>query len=209
MSRGFGLLLVALPATFLAVQIAELRMPEEPGYVQRYALSDIPETAVSRGGSLEVPNAEVGEAESVTGGTTAEEGSWALNSLHSFPGPDRWDAPLPSTGASRQSASGLPVIQVDFDLARQGAQPGDLSVSKEVIRDGRRLGSVNVAIDQASGLYIAGDDLARLLPGQFRSAIQPGGELRSFEQLRAGGIDIRYDPVRDVLEISTSAAAGA
>lgn len=204
-----GLLLLTLPAAFLAVQIADLIVPEHPGYVQRYALSDIPETVVSRGGSFAVADAEEGAEEPLSGAALAEDGARTSNLLHSFRDLERWDEGRASPRVSGNSASGLPLINVDFDLARQGAQPGDLAVTKEVMLDGRRLGSVNISIDQASGLYIAGDDLARLLPGEFRSAVQSGSGLRSFEQLRAGGIDIRYDPVRDVLQISTEFAEGA
>lgn len=208
-SQAIGLLLLVLSAVFLAIQITALIAPAKPAYVKRFALSDIPEAPVSRGEMIEIPTDEEGVEETGTAAPIVEEERQETRFEESFGSLERREVAPSPRSASDVADPALPVMNVDFDLARQGAQPGDLEVSKDVVLDGRRLGSLHVSIDQASRLYIAGDDLARMLPGELQAAVGAGGEFRSFEEIRAGGIDIRYDPVRDVLEISTLASEGA
>ncbi|MFL0355978.1 hypothetical protein ACI5KX_05815 [Erythrobacter sp. GH1-10] len=116
--------------------------------------------------------------------------------------------------ASRDEPANLPLSQIEFDLADPGgaaAQPsgrdGDqVRVQKPLFADGSSIGTVTVTIDENARLFVNGSDVKRLLggledpPGQLSRIAE--GQPVSFQRLRQLGIDLRYVPTTDRIELN-------
>lgn len=97
------------------------------------------------------------------------------------------------------------VMKLDFDLTPPADDMSDglVIVRKQVVAKDRSLGSVSIAIDQASRLYLARDEVAGLLPE--RAAAIGGLDQKRvpIARLRELGVDLRYDPVSDQLILAS------
>lgn len=82
-------------------------------------------------------------------------------------------------------------------------RPGDIEVGKAVSLNGRRVGTINVSIDQNSQLHLSSADLSQFLPEEIYARLREEGDFVTFDTLRRNGLDIRYDPVGDMLQINT------
>lgn len=80
-----------------------------------------------------------------------------------------------------------------------------IEVAKPVTSAGKPLGTVTVTIDENARLFMKGSDLAGILPSEFARHPQLANEtasgLVSFQRLRELGVDLRYDPVSDRIEL--------
>lgn len=109
--------------------------------------------------------------------------------------------PAAGTPAASRSASGEPVsrpgfIPSTFDLGGSAEASDSLQVNKPVEFEQRVLGEVAVRIDVGSRIYVSRADLDRILPdGMTAPASADSYVLLS--RLRQGGLDLRYDPIRD------------
>lgn len=108
-----------------------------------------------------------------------------------------------SEGLELVLADGQRVLGVDFDLGEANDHSQDLSISKPINLNGQALGIANLAIDQQSRLHVSSEDLSNLLPEELFARIDTGANFIGFDDLRAGGLDISYDPLADVIEIVT------
>lgn len=118
------------------------------------------------------------------------------------------------SGTEQDAEAGGPLSGVDFDLASLGATDpdvratgnGQIAVQKPVFAGNVSLGSMTVIIDRNARLYFDKSELADLLSESGRpvAAIERAGRgpSASFQELRAAGLDLRYDPVRDRIILS-------
>lgn len=109
--------------------------------------------------------------------------------------------PAAGTPAGNRPATGEPVSQLGFipstfDLGGSAEASDSLQVNKPVEFEQRVLGEVAVRIDVGSRIYVSRADLDRILPdGMTAPASADSYVLLS--RLRQGGLDLRYDPIRD------------
>lgn len=102
-----------------------------------------------------------------------------------------------------ESVGGRRMLNVSFDLGARGVRAGDLEVSKQVNLDGRSVGTVGVVIDQYSQLHVSTADLSEVLPAELFTQITAEGDYVAFDALRTSGINVRYDPVNDILVMAS------
>ncbi|KLE34945.1 hypothetical protein [Aurantiacibacter luteus] len=149
--------------------------------------------------------ADAGTAEPITTADPSTLGD-AIEAELPVPG----DAPVAATGTrapplprAQLLADGREVIRTDFDLGSATLARVGLEVRKPMTIDGRGVGEVAITINDASRLYISATDLRRVLPGDLAARVVDGDRFVAFDALRQSGIVIRYDPVSDVLQVST------
>lgn len=96
---------------------------------------------------------------------------------------------------------GQRVLGIDFDLGETDNRSNDLQITKSIHLNGQSVGVANLAIDQQSRLRVSSEDLSNLLPEELFARIDNGSNYIGFDDLRARGLDISYDPLADVIEI--------
>ncbi len=168
---------------------------ENPVYVQRSALPQNGEEMLPLVAQLGFENLPEGleSADSET------EPSFDL------PDPARGDDQTREAARTQEQvlvlSGGQRVLGVDFDLGAMNDHSNDLEIAKPIHLNGRAVGLVNLAIDQQSRLHVSSEDLSNLLPEDMFARIDTGTRYIAFDELRAGGLDISYDPLADVIEI--------
>ena len=110
----------------------------------------------------------------------------------------------------------LAISEIDFDLAdsagvdsvkprSSAAQGNRIKVLKPVVANGTRVGSITLTIDENSRLFMDGADLDAILPANKprhpQLARAAGSGLVSFQRLRELGVNLRYDPIADRIEV--------
>ena len=116
-------------------------------------------------------------------------------------------AALPApTAARRAKVPG--VIALSYNLAG-GPQAGDaIEVDKEVSVGATEAGRISLRIDGNAKIYALGSRLAAIIAEQSGAEAVPDGlgqDYVSLERLRALGIAVRYDAIRDRLVIDPPA----
>lgn len=178
---------------------------DEPAAI-RFQLADVPRTAVM------FTALGVDEALSELDEVTQQDAEAADPVLEPVAAGADFDSAFAAFRAVRPSApapvsttplaGGRSIMNLDFNLAIRGAREGDLKVAKEVRINGRRVGEVNVAVDQQSNLHLIAEELKRVLPEDLAGKMGNSGGFVSFDTLRRGGVGIRYDPVGDYLAVA-------
>ncbi|GEM_PF-1699763 len=192
---GFLCLLVVAVA---ALQASDKLQPNAPAYVQRFLLSEIPAGTAPHFSISDLTGANASE------GLAGEDG--AAENADGSDGQQQLAQQIASSDSGENAivlAGGQRVLDIDYDLNVDGLRPGDLEVGKVVSLNGRRVGTINVSIDQNSQLHLSVADLSRVLPVDVYAQIRPEGDFVTFDALRNNGLDIRYDPVRDILQINS------
>lgn len=186
-----GLALSVLTLGFLAL--------ETPEYVQRRALPVVGEDMQPIDAQLLIE--ELADEQQLAGVETgqlldgSEETSRSDNALS--------DTEAPEMGPALVLADGQQVIGVDFDLGNAADRSNDLEIIKTIRLNGQSIGSASLAIDAQSRLHVSSQDLSNLLPEDLFARVDRGTSYIEFDDLRADGLDISYDPVSDTIEIVT------
>lgn len=116
--------------------------------------------------------------------------------------------PIAAQGATKAGRSAF--LDLDFSLIPRGgtltgAGGQTISAAKPVIVDGTSAGEVEVRFGQPPAVMVRTADLARAFATVQRDPASLGaatGEFLSFEELRDRGFIVRYDPVREAIQIS-------
>ena len=112
-----------------------------------------------------------------------------------------------SPNGSRQRIPG--VIALKYNLAG-GAEASDaIELDKPVVVGGAEAGRIALRIDGNARVFVAGRRVAALLADKAGESAVPkglGDEFVSLEALRAMGVEVRYDAVRDRLILDPPAA---
>ena len=113
--------------------------------------------------------------------------------------------PTPRVVAARRVAG---VIPLNYSLAG-GAAAGDaIEVEKPVTIGGEAAGRIALRIDGNAKVFVAGRELSALIAANAGAAAVPkalGDDFVSLESLRAMGIGVRYDAIRDRLVLDPPA----
>ena len=117
---------------------------------------------------------------------------------------------LPAPTAARMPRAKVPgVIALSYSLAG-GANAGDaIEVEKAVTFRGADAGRIPLRIDGNAKVFALGSRLAAIIAAQSGQAAVPAGlgeDYVSLEGLRALGIRVRYDAIRDRLVLDPPAA---
>ena len=117
---------------------------------------------------------------------------------------------LPVPTAARTPRARVPgVIALSYSLAG-GANAGDaIEVEKSVTFRGADAGRIPLRIDGNAKVFALGSRLAAIIAAQSGQAAVPAGleqDFVSLERLRALGIGVRYDAIRDRLVLDPPAA---
>lgn len=100
--------------------------------------------------------------------------------------------------AQDQARNALPgIIQLSFNLAANPAADGMLQVRKSVAYNQQALGVLSVRIDDASRVFVSRVDMVRMFPEALQPPQSWQDEYVQLSQVRAAGIDLRYDPTAD------------
>ena len=102
-----------------------------------------------------------------------------------------------------QIAGGHEVMEMDFHLAR-AAPLGATQISKDVFRGGKRIGQVDMTVDGGARIFVSRESLQALFPDALRGAAMGDGTTIPLAVVRDHGIDLRYDPVGDVMVAGVS-----
>lgn len=172
---------------------------ETPAYVQRSALLTNGEELIPRASQLRIVGLPEGE---VFMELETEEASEDAAPVDVTGADDPQVAPAVEEAPPLLLSEGRRVLGVSFDLAAADS-PDDLQVTKTVRLNGQALGDVNLSIDRQSRLHVSSEDLGHLLPDNILARFDTDGGYIGFDELRAGGLDIRYDPLDDVIEIKS------
>ena len=92
------------------------------------------------------------------------------------------------------------VMEMDFHLAR-AAPAGATLIRKDVFRAGQRIGEVELTIDGGARIFVSRASIERLFPDRLGTG---EGDTIALAAMRERGIDLRYDPVGDVMVASAS-----
>jgi hypothetical protein len=111
------------------------------------------------------------------------------------------DAPSPLTSPSSRDPGNLAaggIMPVNFDIAGPADFDATLQVEKTVTFNDRPLGQLTVRIDEGARVYVSTAEMSEMFPEGLRP---PGSwqEFVSLRQVRDAGIDLRYDPMADLL----------
>ena len=117
---------------------------------------------------------------------------------------------LPVPTVARQARAKVPgIIALSYSLAG-GANAGDaIEIDKPVSIAGADAGRVPIRIDGNAKVYAQGKRLAAIIAAQAGEKAVPAGlgeDYVSLEALRALGIGVRYDAIRDRLVLDPPAA---
>lgn len=93
------------------------------------------------------------------------------------------------------------IMLSNFDLGNAQRADEPIEISKAIFLNGQELGIASFSVDQGSRLRVSARDLARLLPAELHDRIKPGKPQIGFDELRDAGLDIRYDPLADTIQI--------
>lgn len=101
----------------------------------------------------------------------------------------------------------LPLNSIRFDLeelteravAERAIADGQIRVQKSVFSGGSELGTLSITVDRYAQLFASKSDLEALLPQSNALSSVGEGTLVSFTRLRQSGINLRYDPVSDLI----------
>ena len=105
---------------------------------------------------------------------------------------------------------GIKLLASDFNLAKADALGSALEISKPVHADGARKGEVALRIVNDTTILIDSEVVAGLLDDEANRAKvaslarnSSSGRFIEFNSLRSAGIDVRYDPIRDIVVLSS------
>ena len=116
---------------------------------------------------------------------------------------------LAPSSPSNDSLAGLSFNLADIAGAESRATPGEdgqIEVRKSLISNGQDLGTLTVTIDKYAQLHATPGELRGILtePDNLAGLNRVGNaQLVSFARLRDTGIDLRYDPVSDVIVLGS------
>ena len=183
----------------MALQLPGRPVPQEPEYVQRVILPNTPpefaikpEDLPGASESADGPGGEtLAEADDLPNVGTQSSDDALRRAMEGFAN----EAP-PAT-----LADGRPVLRVDFDLGATPSADDMVEVPKSIRLNGRSLGEVKLSIDRQSRLHLSRSELSTLLPSELYERLEGGTEFVGFDELRAEGLDISYDPLADTVEI--------
>ena len=179
-------------------------LTQSEGYALRFALPAAHPQVPAQGapGAGSVPLDVLAEAPGATDPEDAEaEPPLALASATALP------VPTSTRVTPRSRVPG--VIALNYSLAG-GAKAGDaIEVEKPVTFGGADAGRIALRIDGNAKVFALGSRLAAIIAAQSGQAAVPEGlekDFVSLEALRALGIGVRYDAIRDRLVLDPPAA---
>ena len=106
-----------------------------------------------------------------------------------------------------QTPGALPgIMPLSFNLVGNPQAGGILEVRKPVSLGEQSLGTLTVRIDDASRVYVSILDMARQFPEALRPPRSWHSEYVLLSQVRAAGIDLRYNPTADQFILQESPA---
>ena len=147
----------------------------------------------------EAPLAEIAEAPAPIPSTAAEPVELAAAS----------SLPVPTTARTAPRAKVPGVIALNYSLAG-GANAGDaIELDKPVSIAGTDAGRIPIRIDGNAKVYAQGKRLAALIAAKAGEQAVPAGlgeDFVSLEALRALGIGVKYDAIRDRLVLDPPGA---
>ena len=194
---GSALAGVAIGST-LSVFFLERFDVEKPAYVQRAILPENGEAILSDGSNSAADDLPQLQALAV------EDDSLALDTSDGEGDIGAGQQAQRTVQTEEQTVvlpNGERVIGVNFDLGSAADQLNDLEFSKPIHLNGREVGVASLSIDTQSRLRVSADDLSSLLPGEVFARIDTGASYIGFDELRAGGLEVSYDPLADVVQI--------
>ncbi len=100
-------------------------------------------------------------------------------------------APLDQTG----------LLRTDFDLGDTKGEMRAIEIRKPIHLDGRAIGVASLSIDRHSRLRVSSEDLGKLLPAELYARVETKASHIGFDELRDAGLDVRYDPLADAIQI--------
>ncbi len=168
---------------------------ENPSHVQRFALPE----AISDADRIAMADAATDTAELVE---TPEDIDDGAQDESENPANDSTAPVQVAEVAEPAEVGGRPVMNVAFDLGGNDLSHG-LHVTKRIILNGTVLGTAGLTIDQRSRLYVSSADLGKLLPDELFARVNTGATYMTFDDLRQGGLEVRYDPLEDVVQIAS------
>jgi len=196
--------LCVLTITVAGLQILDRIKPAIPAYVQSFLLSDVPAASVPHFSISDLADANSDATTREDASAAAEDG--AAEASTADDGQDQLSRQLQISSEGDGAivlANGQRLLDIDYDLNVDGLRPGDIEVGKAVSLNGQRVGMINVSIDQNSQLHLSSADLSQFLPEEIYARLREEGDFVTFDTLRRNGLDIRYDPVGDMLQINT------
>ena len=183
--------LFAAPGGAEGWRISMASLTTQEGYAVRLALPAARKAKVDTAApsARDAPLAELDEATADKSEELAEE-------------PEKLSVPTAPRLGSRAKVPGL--IPLNYSLAG-GADAGDaIEVEKSVTIGGSDAGRIALRIDGNARVYALGSRLAAIIAAQSGAAAVPEGlgeDFVSLEALRALGLGVRYDAIRDRLVI--------
>ncbi|MEL1249649.1 hypothetical protein [Aurantiacibacter gilvus] len=108
---------------------------------------------------------------------------------------------LQDRGQVQTLPDGQQMLRINFDLGSVDDNSNDVEISKPIRFNGQEVGIANLAIDQRSQLLVSSEDLSNFLPEELFARIDTGATYIGFDDLRARGLVVSYDPLADVVEI--------
>ncbi len=108
------------------------------------------------------------------------------------------------------------MLALDYDLAEfaaanstSGSSDGNIETSMPLLVDGVESGTAKIQVADNAQILIATSSVARAvgarasaLSPRLSSALESGSGYLPFYELRAAGIDVQYDPIRDRLALT-------
>lgn len=98
--------------------------------------------------------------------------------------------------------AGHQVLNLDFDLAAQMRRSHSLQAAKDVYSGERLIGRLDVHLDGVGRILVSVQQLEPGLREQAAARIESENSLVSLGALRAAGVDLRYDPLRDAFVLN-------
>ena len=111
-----------------------------------------------------------------------------------------------SPAAVSALASGLRLEDIEFDLAdsvhgRESVNGSEVSVTKKLVVNGADAGTARILVGRGSQISVSSQDLETVAGGV--ATVEGDPAFLSFDQLRDRGLRVRYDPLKDVIEIGS------
>ncbi len=201
LATGLGVLAAGSVMASPGLDLSALPGLAHDGYAVRFVLPDSHDAAplAASPAAREAPLAEIAAAPEPAPSEAPEPPTHAIASSLQVPAAKR-TAPRPKFAG---------VIALNYSLAG-GANAGDaIELDKPISIAGADAGRVPIRIDGNARVYALGKRLAEVIAAQSGEQAVPAGlgeDFVSLEALRALGIGVRYDAIRDRLVLDPPAA---
>ncbi|MCA1661212.1 MAG: hypothetical protein LC648_03195 [Novosphingobium sp.] len=202
---GLGVLaaggLFAAPGATARWGLPALSLPAGEGYAVRFTLPSRQQTpSAATPGAREAPLAVLGGAVATPEDADPEREVAVASALPAGP------QPTVVRPGPRSKVAG--VIPLAYSLAGGADADDAIAVEKPIVVAGVDSGRIPLRIDGNAKVYALGSRLAAIIAAQGGARVPEGlaEDFVSLERLRALGIAVRYDPIRDRLVIEPPGA---